>query len=155
MQRIESVILAIVVGLLGVGVWRAQPLFPARDSQPQATHPVAPVFTGGAVFVKGTSDPVRTLPSHTEIAFRRTMNSGSTTVVPVTWSPSIPRAGEMMIGATSSELRRSFGDPLVETALLRDGRLIQRYYYFNSDQTQFTMATLENGRVVSAVGPAR
>ncbi|HZQ54679.1 MAG TPA: hypothetical protein VFB14_20930 [Bryobacteraceae bacterium] len=156
MRRIESVILAIVVGFLGVGVWRAQPLFPAWNSQPEAVRPAAAsVETGGAVWLKGTRAPIRPLPSHRDIVLRAAIDSGSTTVVPVLWAASIPRAGQMMIGATSSELRRSFGDPMLETALLRDGHLIQRYYYFNSDQTQFTMATLENGRVVSAVGPVR
>lgn len=161
MRRIESVVLAIVVGLLGVGVWRAQPLLPVWNSQPEVPRPAASVEAGeageagGAVWVRGTRDPIRPLHSHTQIAIRGAIDSGSTTVVPVAWGPSVPRAGELMIGATSSELRRSFGDPMLETALVRDGRLIQRYYYFNNDQTQFTMATLENGRVVSAISPGR
>ncbi len=155
MRRIESVVLAIVVGLLGVGVWRAQPLLPVWDAQPKAAPPAASVDTGAAVWVRGTRDPIQPLTSHGQIVLRGAIDSATTTVVPVPWAASVPRAGEMMIGATSTELRRSFGDPMLETALLRDGRLIQRYYYFNNDQTQFTMATLENGRVVSAVGPAR
>jgi hypothetical protein len=61
----------------------------------------------------------------------------------------------MMIGATGAQLRSSFGDPMLQTALTRNGRLVQRYYYFNDDQTQFTVATLENGRVVAAEGAAR
>jgi hypothetical protein len=155
MRRIESVVLAVVVGLLGVGVWRAQPLLPAWDSHPEAARPAASVETGGAVWVKGTRDPMRPLPVHKEIVLRGAIESGGTTVVPVPWAASIPRPGQLMIGATTSELRRSFGEPMLETALLRDGRLIQRYYYFNNDQTQFTMATLENGRVVSSIGAAR
>lgn len=155
MRRIESVVLAVVVGLLSVGVWRAQPLLPVWSSHAEAARPAASVETSGVLWVKGTRDPIRPLPSHRGIVLRGAIESGSTTVVPVPWAASIPRAGELMIGASTSELRRSFGDPMLETALLRDGRLIQRYYYFNKDQTQFTMATLENGRVVSAIGPAR
>lgn len=155
MRRIESVVLAVIVGLLGVGVWRAEPLLPVWHPHAEAARPAASVETGGAVWVKGTSNAIRPLPSHRQIVLRGAIDSNSTTVVPVPWAASIPGAGEMMIGATSTELRRSFGDPMLETALVRNGRLIQRYYYFNNDQTQFTMATLENGRVVSAIGPAR
>lgn len=163
MRRIESVILAVVVGLLGVGVWQAEPLLPALSSKSETAHANASANLPEAAWVnlrrelptplKRSRAAVR--QSRSNALLGKAFNSESITVVSVPSAASIPRAGDMTIGATRTQVRTSYGDPMLETALMRDGRLVQRYYYFNNDQTQFTVATLENGRVVSAEGTAR
>jgi hypothetical protein len=56
----------------------------------------------------------------------------------------------MEIGATRSELRERYGVPTFAVESVRDGSLVERYYYVKPDHANVVMATLHNGKLVAA-----
>ena len=86
---------------------------------------------------------------------------GSSKEVPPVFPPTImtveipadvpfPTPDTMKIGSTRKELRAAFGDPTMDIAGTRNGRVIERYYYLSRDRNRLTMATVENGIIISA-----
>jgi hypothetical protein len=53
-------------------------------------------------------------------------------------------------GTSTAEIRATFGVPAIDIAGMRDGRVIERYYYVNRDRSRLTVVTMENGRLTSA-----
>jgi hypothetical protein len=66
-----------------------------------------------------------------------------------------PTPEELKIGSTGSDIRSEFGEPSARIAGVRDGVLLERYYYLNSDRTRVTVATMKNGLLVSAQSQLR
>jgi hypothetical protein len=65
-------------------------------------------------------------------------------------APLFPTRDDLPAGATSVQIRARFGEPTARATETRDGRVFERYYYFNRDHTQLTVATLKAGVIVSA-----
>lgn len=61
-----------------------------------------------------------------------------------------PTPGELKLGSNGAEIRSQFGDPSARVSGVRDGVLLERYYYLNSERTRVTVATFNNGVLVSA-----
>jgi hypothetical protein len=74
-------------------------------------------------------------------------NSSTVVVVPL---PGMPKAGSIKAGTSRTELRARYGDPTLDVAARRDGRLVERFYYLSEDQSQVTVATLQDGAVTHA-----
>jgi hypothetical protein len=64
--------------------------------------------------------------------------------------PKFPVRTDFPRGATSLQIRAQYGEPTARTTEMHDGHLFEHYYYFNNDRTQLTVATFENGVIVSA-----
>jgi hypothetical protein len=61
-----------------------------------------------------------------------------------------PKRKDLPVGITGAQVRDQYGEPTARITEVRGGRLFEHYYYFNSDRTQLTKATLESGVIVSA-----
>ena len=61
-----------------------------------------------------------------------------------------PTPKNLQVGASSAEIRAAYGEPTMHIAGIRNGRILERYYYVNKDHSQLTVATIENGVVKSA-----
>ena len=165
MKGMESVLLAAVVGLLGLGAWQARNWFPSlRSAAISLTSAVTKSSTGKtAASTNGKpAEAAKAKRSHlnrssggSSVSVADLTKAENATVVPVEWHARFPSAPELAAGTTRTELRNKYGAPLLKVATQRDGTLIEQYYYSTSDHTHFTVATLHNGTVVGAESVSR
>jgi len=166
MKGMESVLLAAVVGLLGLGAWQARNWFPSlRSAASSLTAAVTkssagktPALTAG----KPAAEAAKAKRPHpgrssagSSLKAPDLTQPGNATVVPVEWHTSFPNAPDLVAGTTRTELRNKYGAPLLKVATQRDGTLVEQYYYSTGDHTHFTVATLHNGTVVGAESVSR
>src|SRR5690348_5544031 len=119
MKGMESVLLAAVVGLLGLGAWQARNWFPSLRS-------AASSLTAG----KPAADAAKAKRPHAGRSSAGTSSKvadltkpENATVVPVEWHTRFPNAPELVAGTTRTELRNKYGAPLLKVATQRDGTL--------------------------------
>jgi len=62
----------------------------------------------------------------------------------------VPDSKKMEIGTTRSDLQKRYGAPTVAVSSVRDGRLVELYYYVKPDRANMVVATLREGKLVSA-----
>ena len=65
-------------------------------------------------------------------------------------SPVFPTRDDLPAGATGVQIRAQFGEPAARVTETKDGVVFERYYYYNRDHTQVTVARLKGGVIVSA-----
>jgi hypothetical protein len=65
-------------------------------------------------------------------------------------SPVFPTRDDLPAGTTGVQIRARFGDPEARVTETKDGVVFERYYYYNRDHTQVTVARLKGGVIVSA-----
>jgi hypothetical protein len=65
-------------------------------------------------------------------------------------SPAFPAGDDFSAGSTGDQIRAQFGEPTARVTEMIDGRVAERYYYYNRDHTKLTMARLRGGVIVSA-----
>ena len=154
MRGVESLMLAGLVGLLGLGIWQGRHWLP--NLLPSVTH--SPVTASANSPKKADAELMVKKLAHfsgkrkkVDIAaaghFPQEPGVMTTVLVPL---PSIPTAANIKAGTTRTELRARYGDPTLNISARKDGRLVERFYYLSSDETQLTVATLQNGNVTSA-----
>jgi hypothetical protein len=153
MRGLETLTLASLVGLVGVGIWQGGKWLPALVSH-EATAAISPLN--------------RNVPKELHHSASKTSRSGnpktdnrraSNTAASPTQSgapiviyvppPAVPNQSNCAPGATRSQLREQYGEPALSVVSRRDGRLVEQYYY-NADQTHFVVATLHDGTVAFA-----
>lgn len=165
MKGMESVLLAAIVGLLGLGAWRAQSWLPSLRSaassltsavtkSPAGKTPASTNGKAGEAAKAKRPHPGRS-SADTSLKVADFPKPENATVVPVEWHTRFPNAPELVAGTTRTELRNKYGAPLLKVATQRDGTLIEQYYYSTADRTHFTVATLHNGTVVGAESVSR
>jgi hypothetical protein len=66
------------------------------------------------------------------------------------WLPAFPTRADLALGASGVHIRAKYGEPTARVTEMHAGQLLERYYYFNSDRTQMTVATLVGGVLTSA-----
>ena len=165
MKGMESVLLAAVVGLFGLGAWQARNWFPnlrsaassltaAVTKSPAAKTPASTNTKQAETAKAKRPHPGRSSPS-SSLKVADSSKPENATVVPVEWHTRFPNAPELVAGTTRTELRNKYGAPLLKVATQRDGTLIEQYYYSTGDRTHFTVATLHNGTVVGAESVSR
>lgn len=154
MRGLESLMLAGLAALLGLGVWQGRNwlpnLLPNAGSAPVTASPGAQkkidskpkakkhrLVSGAAVNAKFAA------------VDRLAAGPGGSTVVLVPL-PSMPTSRNIKAGTSRTDLRARYGDPTLNVSSRREGRLIERYYYLSDDQTILTVATLQDGTVTSA-----
>jgi len=79
----------------------------------------------------------------------------ASTITVMVPSAHYPKPEELTLGSTGTDIRSQFGEPSARIAGVRDGVLIERYYYMNGDRTLLTVATLKNGVLVGAQSQLR
>lgn len=154
MRGLEGLLLFALLGVIGIAVWQYRPWVPkwsatvptsetAGESVKKATKAITdskhrsrkPERLGRKT--AGASTPFDTLAE------------ANTTVVVVPL-PSIPDSRDLRVGSTRTQIRDKYGEPSLNVAARQNGKLIERYYYLNGDQTRVTVATLQDGTLVSA-----
>lgn len=157
MRASEFFTLMFILGLLGVGVWGAYEWlngasFPLAAS---ATGPKPAALAEKPGSGMHTADSTRRNRDRNRSAQAAGSDVPLSTVVDVPVTVRFPRRGDLPRGTSRLQVRSVFGEPRVSTSELRDGSLLERYYYFNKDHTEVTVATLENGVVVAAESAPR
>lgn len=158
MRGMEVLILAGLLGLVAVGVWNARRWLPDWASKPAAVASATPAPKADAKLdrASGKHKGVRTGRSSVVSNFSiGDLPASKTEVdVPMPGTP-FPARNDIHIGAKGVQILARYGEPTARVTAMQNGRLIERYYYVNSDRTQLTVATLERGVVVSVDGPLR
>jgi hypothetical protein len=155
MRRPEKLIVAALLGLFGVLIWQAPqwlkiPVLAANSAE---TLPVSPAVKKDATDGRGSrKSSRRSAPSLTtidppELTFPPDLRLGTTTLKPAF---QVPDSEKMEIGATRSQLRERYGVPTLAVQAVHDGSLVENYYYVKPDRTKLVIATLRNGKLVSA-----
>jgi hypothetical protein len=150
MRSLGILILAASIGLIGVIVWQGPAWLQGPTLLPAstATLPVKPIVSKekGRVRERVAKKPTHQ-PAAEEFSSPPDLSS-PTTVVPHPLS--VPDPEKMEIGATRSELRERFGVPTFAVSSVRDGNLVERYCYAKPDHATLVIATLLEGKLVSA-----
>jgi hypothetical protein len=154
MRGLESLMLAALVALLGLGIWQGRNWLPgllhhtttaplsSANKPAKELHPKVTVKKGR--FAHGKSAKPEFAAVDRLIAEQ---DSATVVVVPL---PGMPKAGNIKAGTSRTELRARYGEPTLDVAARRDGRLVERFYYLSEDQSQVTVATLKDGAVTHA-----
>ncbi|MGI8961185.1 MAG: hypothetical protein ACR2IV_15745 [Bryobacteraceae bacterium] len=154
----EVLIIAGLLGLVAVGVWNA------RRWLPDWASPSAPAVVHSGISEKADAKLARTSTKRgpDRVGRSRVMSNftigdlpGSKTEVDVPMGSPFPSRNDLPLGATGVQILAKYGEPTARVTAMQGGRLLERYYYVNSDRTQLTVATLERGVVVSVDGPSR
>jgi hypothetical protein len=153
MRGLEGLLIALVLGLLGIAVWQSQHWVPRWSATVPSTE-TAPESVAKVTKATTNSKPRTGRPDR----FRRktatstpfdALAEANTTVVVVPL-PSIPESSDLRVGITRTQIRDKYGEPSLNVSARQNGRLVERYYYLNGDQTRVTVATLQDGTLVSA-----
>jgi hypothetical protein len=158
MRGMEVLIMAGLLGLVAVGVWNARRWLPEWASPSSAV-----VANGGSAAKTETklahSSGSRKLGKSGRSSVVSNFSIGdlpsSSTEVDVPIGSPFPARNDLPIGATGAQILAKYGEPTARVTAMQNGRLIERYFYVNSDRTKLTVATLERGAVVSVDGPSR
>jgi hypothetical protein len=151
MRGIEIMLLAAFAGLVGLGLWNAREWLPQWN--PKVVNS-APANASKTVTKVGD-----TLGANKQRAGKRGNGSGPSdravsniipgqTIVNV-W-PTFPTGADLPVGTSGVRILAKYGEPNARVTEMHAGRLLERYYYFNSDRTQLTVATLEGGVITGA-----
>lgn len=157
MRGMEVVVVAGLLGLVAVAVWNG------RRWLPEWAFASVPAVATTSVAAKPNPKLERTSEKRKlDRAGRSTMVSNfaigdfppSKTEVDVPISASsFPTLHDLPLGTSGAQIRAKYGEPTARVTAMQGGRLLERYYYVNSDRTQLTVATLEHGVVISADSP--
>lgn len=158
MRGIEALLLAGFIGLLAVAAWKGRQWLPEWGSKVLLTSASSDASKGSGRFGKKADKETQArgkrrlaqgdhASSSGDIAFGDFPESRTDVDLP----PSkFPTRKDFPIGATGAQIRAEYGEPNARVTEVRGGRVLEYYYYFNSDRTQLTVATLESGIIISA-----
>jgi hypothetical protein len=149
MRGIEVMLLAAFAGLVGLGLWNGRQWLPQWS--PKVVNSV-PAYAG-----KPVEKVAGKLETKKHGGKRGVMSSGisdiplSETRVDVPYLPPVfPTQADFPVGTSGVRIRAKYGEPSARVSEMHGGQLLERYYYFNSERTQLTVATLEGGVVTGA-----
>jgi hypothetical protein len=152
MRGIEAMFLATFAGLVGLGIWNTRPWLPRWS--PKVVNSV-PANADKAV--TKLSDKLAAKKRHAGGVMGNGRFSGtsdiplSETRVDVPFGPPVfPTRTDLPVGSSGVGIRAKYGEPTARVTEMHAGQLLERYYYFNSDRTQMTVATLEGGIITGA-----
>jgi hypothetical protein len=159
--------LLMLLAILGVGLWAITRWVGGPGST--ASRLLAPITSrfGAAPAAKAPEKPAPKDESKTSHPKRRSPKAGApsetdsafpdepSTITVLVPSAHFPTPEELKAGTAGTDIRSQFGEPSARVAGVRDGVLLERYYYLNSERTKVTVATLQNGVLVSAQSQLR
>lgn len=157
MRGIEALLLAGFIGLLAIGAWNARQWLPNK--------------WGVTAFTSGSSNTTKGPGGLGKQADKAKQGNGKrrgarayeaspngdfafgdfpTSRTDVELPPSkFPTRKDFPLGVTGIQIRAQYGEPNARVTEMRGGRVLEHYYYFNTDRTQVTVATLDSGILVS------
>jgi len=152
MRGIQAMLLASFIGLVGLGIWNARQWLPRGAVKSILSfHGDGKTGNGGPVVDKSNAK-ARILGKRRNGLALSAMGdvSVSRIDVEIPAHPRFPTRADLAVGATGVQIRTQYGEPTARVTEMRAGHLLERYYYFNRDRTQLTLATLEGGVIVAA-----
>lgn len=155
MRGAESLVLAGLVALIGVGFWQGKNLWPTLESQARSLVGARPIAR--VVPVKEAKPDQKAIRRARSKAGKGanapstpdSVNPENLIVVDVP-PPADPTPQSLTPGTTRSALQQQYGTPSLDVTARQGGQLVERYYYFSKNAGQVTVATLRDGKVVSA-----
>src|ERR1700722_12560485 len=149
MRSLGTLLLAASIGLLGVIVWQGSLLLPGPIPQTTSvTLPVRATVKKGKTGFHGSAAKKSPLnPADSASSFPPDLKPRTTVVTPPL---DVPDSGQMEIGTARSELRERYGVPTFAVSSVRDGSLVERYYYVEPERANLVVATLREGKLVEA-----
>jgi hypothetical protein len=157
MRGMEVLILAGLLGLVAVGVWNARRWLPDWASPaPAAVATATPGGKSDPTVAAASTKKVRK-SGHSSVLSNFTIGDlpASKTEVDVPIGSPFPTRNDLPIGATGAQILAKYGEPTARVTAMQNGRLVERFFYINSDRTRLTVATLERGVVVAVDGQSR
>ena len=158
MRGMEVLILAGLLGLVAVGVWNARRWLPDWVSKPAAVASATPASKADAKLDRASEKRKPDRAGRSSLVSNFSIGdlpaSKTEVDVPLPGSP-FPTRNDLALGAVGTQILAKYGEPTARVTAMQNGRLVERYYYVNSDRTQLIVATLERGVVVSVDGPSR
>lgn len=151
-----------LLAILGVGLWAITRWVGGPGSTVSSIlAPIAGRFGDGspakpAPKTSSEEENKKDKPKHTG---RRTNTLAATnsafpdeasTITVLVPSAHYPALEELKVGSTATDVRSQFGEPSARVSGVREGVLLERYYYLNSERTRVTVATFKNGVLVGA-----
>ena len=155
MRGLEKLMLAGFVGLVVLGVWSMRdwlaqhvPVSVMASFSPPPSTP-KPVAASVPVTPNKLKSGKRANRVPTEEA--AALNGVATSVIEVPYSgPPFPEPNDFPNGITGSQIRADFGEPTARVMVSIGGQFVEKYYYLNKEHTRYTIASLQDGRVVLA-----
>lgn len=154
-----------LTAILAVGLWAITRWFGGPGST--ASTLLAPITSrfGAPMVAKPQDKPAKerdqvglakhSTPKAKGLAASNAFPDEPSTITVLVPSAHFPAPDDLKVGNTGTEIRSQFGEPSARVVGVRDGVLLERYYYLNSDRTRVTVATLNNGVLVSAQSQLR
>jgi hypothetical protein len=150
MRGIEVMLLAAFAGLVGLGLWNGRQWLPQWS--PKVVNSV-PVNAG-----KPVEKAAGKLEAKKQHGGKRGVLSSGVSDIPLSETridvpylpPVFPTQADFPAGTSGVRIRAKYGEPSARVSEMHGGQLLERYYYFNSERTQLTVATLEGGVVTGA-----
>ena len=152
MRGLDKLFFAAFLGLIGLGLWNV------RDWLTRV-----PISVSASPFTSTPSKPVSIPVPATQNTTKHAKNAGhlaaealspsalSTSVIEVPYSgPPFPEPKDFPNGITGAQIRADFGAPAARITVSIGGQLVEKYYYLNREHTRYTIANLQDGRVISA-----
>jgi hypothetical protein len=154
MRGVETLLLAALVGLLGLGLWQDQKWLPdfglyARSAVVATSIPKATTEQKPKLSTRAAHGRSRTAQDRELILAMGEQDNASNSIVVEVPVPGTPNVGNLTVGTTRSALRKQYGEPMLDVTARREGRLVERYYYMAGDGGRLTVATLHDGKVVA------
>lgn len=145
MRAVESLMMALALAVLGVGVW--------------AVHKWVP-RSGLSIFRPASSEKIkvaeRPVSKPTPVPRKQTTRHPLDVALPlgaievdVPAGYPFPGPGDLPRGTTRAQIKAKYGEPIARVSGVEEGRLFERYYFLHGDRTRITVATLRNGVVAS------
>lgn len=155
MRGIEIMLLAAFAGLVGLGLWNARQWLPQWSPKAVSSAPANAGKTVEKVSGKREGNKQhagkRGVTRDPRSPGTSTLAAGdfprSETRVDV---PSWPTRADLPVGVSGVRILAKYGEPTARVSEMHGGQLLERYYYFSSDRTQLTVATLVGGVITNA-----
>jgi hypothetical protein len=146
MRAVESLMMALAVAVLGVGIWAVHKWVPRSGLsifRPASSEKVKPAEPPVA---KPTPLPRK----HTTYRARDVALPLGAIEVDVPTGFPFPTPRDLPPGTTRAQIEAKYGDPIARVSGVDAGHLSERYYFLHRDQKRITVAILRNGVVASA-----
>jgi hypothetical protein len=150
-RGLEKFIVAAFLGLVVLGVWNVRTWLSDHLALRGHDFVAAPGPTAVVPTIKSRSGSAHGKPGTRSGTKDTALLPDDVTIVdvPYTGQP-FPEPKDLPSGITGAEIRAGFGDPAAHVTLSSNGLLVERYYYVNKERTRYTVAELQDGRLISA-----
>ncbi|MFL6415434.1 MAG: hypothetical protein ACJ74Y_07170 [Bryobacteraceae bacterium] len=152
MRGIEKLLVIAFLVLAALGLWKIRVWLTERVASSVASLSSTPK---PAARIVGSNTAKPPASGNKRAAKARpneaTLQVEGLTIVDVPYSDRpFPEPKDLSDGMTASEIRAAYGEPAAHVAGSYSGQLIEKYYYVDREHSRYTIANLQDGRLISA-----